>query len=143
MNDFKPMLILAVVILSAHGAEAVWHQGRRLSGASRWATPVSLAIGATVLAVVLHPPGASVALAVFLLALGVAVLAAYQARSPVLAVVIITTLMTGLFFAYADPATWRTSREWTEAHQYGGTVTELIHRRAPGNGVQRPARVPL
>lgn len=144
MNDFKPFLVLGVLLLAGWGADRLWYTQtrmvRRLTVASVAIMAAGVALGAT-----LRPDGWLVAIGIMAAGVASVLVTAYphvaRAGGVLRRLTILTTVTAGLFMAYATPAPWNVARHHDEVLAYGAPVSELIDRsRLAGDQSPRPAR---
>ena len=146
MSDFKPFLIMGVLLLGIAGAYAV------ARAIARGRLPRGGLAGAIVLLGVLAllgllgpfsfldwvPPLALAALV--LVGVVVAVRRPSRRRIRTVSVVVALTAVSGLMWSAITAETWQTWRAVSERHRYGSTVDELIASAGADAGQHRPGR---
>jgi hypothetical protein len=146
MSDFKPFLIMGLLLLAIAGGYAISRAAR--SGRLPRAGLISAIALLAALAIIgllgpfslldWVPPLALASLV--LIAVIVAVRRPSRRRIGTVSVAVALTVASGLMWAGITPETWQTWREVSERYRYGSTVDELIASARADSGERRPGR---
>ncbi|TFB91274.1 hypothetical protein E3O44_00320 [Cryobacterium algoricola] len=155
MSDFKPFLILSVVLLAASGLSMLTSRTRDRFWSARILWPLAAALVFLILMVLIARSGPYVRadyvpqLIMLTVGLGLVSVLLVVPRVKLVAAAIAVglialTAVSGVAWANDNSATWRAPRLPTEQATYGSTVHALIDSRVvQKEHVQRPARMPL
>lgn len=146
MSDFKPFLILGILLLGIAGAYGVTRAvARGRLPRAGLASAIAL-LGALALIGLLGPfsfvdwvPPLALA-ALVLTGVILAVRRPSRRRTRAVWVAVALTAVSGLMWAAITAETWQTWRAASERHRYGSTVDELIASAGPDPGERRPGR---
>jgi hypothetical protein len=146
MSDFKPFLILGILLLGVAGAYAVARAVARGRLPRAGLVTAVVLLGALALLGLLGPfsfldwvPPLALA-ALVLLGVVVAVRRPSRRRIRTVSVAIALTAVSGLMWSAITAETWQTWRAVSERHRYGSTVDELIASAGADTGERRPGR---
>lgn len=146
MSDFKPFLILGILLLGIAGAYAVTRAVARGRLPRAGLAGAIALLGALALIGLLGPfsvlewvPPLALA-ALVLVGVVVAVRRPSRRRIRTVSVAVALTVVSGLMWSAITAETWQTWRAVSERYRYGSTVDELIASAGADTGERRPGR---
>jgi len=157
MSDFKPFLILSVILLASSGLSHLLESRTRPSRPTRRVIIPVVAAALFVAAMFIvgregpfetyeWRPGFVILAAAFAIIVVVVIWSPLRSswRGAVVGVLLVATIASGGVWAYTTQAPWNAVRVPAEGVTYGETVDQLLARRVSDDGLlQRPARIPL